>query len=78
MAFPCHDTCMSIACTDLLKSRALHDMLVAPSAALATMQVSEEELDKAHTAFYLAVERLFLKHQPSFPGYEKVELVMYR
>ena len=52
--------------------------LVAPSLALATVQVSTEELDKAHTAFYLAVERLFLKHQPSFPGYEKVELVMYR
>ncbi len=70
---------MTIACTNLLDcSQVLQDMLLAPSAALATVQVSTEELDEAHTAFYLAVERLFLKHQPSFPGYEKVELVMYR
>ena len=40
------------------------------------MQVDETAVDLLHAQYYKAVERLFHLHQPTFPGYEDVHLVM--
>eukprot|EP00884_Botryococcus_braunii_P007964 jgi/Botrbrau1/17169/Bobra.0157s0061.1 len=39
--------------------------------------VDPETLDRVHKAFYDAVEALYLEHAPSFPGYERMTLVMH-
>lgn len=40
-------------------------------------QVRAEVLDAVHRDFYKAVESLYLRYAPSFPGYENVKLVMH-
>lgn len=41
-----------------------------------TGEPAPEEVDRVHALFYKEVERLWAKHQPTFPGYEDVTLVM--
>lgn len=40
-------------------------------------QVLPEVLDTVHRDFYKAVEGLYLRYAPSFPGYADVKLVMH-
>ena len=42
------------------------------------LQAFQEGLDAWHRQYYDAVEALFRKHMPTFPGYEDLELVMLR
>lgn len=37
---------------------------------------TQEQVDELHGRFYAAVEALWRKHAASFPGYERVKLVM--
>ena len=39
-------------------------------------QVSQELVDAMHKRFYDALEAMWAKHQPSFPEYADVKLVM--
>ena len=41
-------------------------------------QVNMEVVDDMHTRYFDAVEALMLKHMPTFPGYDKLKLVMIR
>ena len=40
------------------------------------LQVGESAVANLHKQYYAAVERLYHKYQPSFPGYENVKLVV--
>lgn len=40
------------------------------------LQVDEAVVADLHRQFYAAVEALFRRYQPSFPGFEDVQLVM--
>ena len=39
-------------------------------------QASQEQVDAVHKRFYDAMEAMWHKHQPSFPEYKDVKLVM--
>ena len=43
-----------------------------------SVQVNAEVVDKLHRQYFDAVEALFRKHMPTFPGYKSLELVMVR
>ena len=40
------------------------------------VQASQEQVDAVHKRFYDALEAMWHKHQPSFPEYKDVKLVM--
>lgn len=42
------------------------------------MQEFAAGLDTLHKQYFDAVEALFRKHMPTFPGYEKLSLIMLR
>ena len=41
------------------------------------LQPEEEEVSAIHKQFYAALEALWHKHQPSYPDYRDVKLVMH-
>jgi hypothetical protein len=41
------------------------------------VQPKEEDVDVIHKEFYRSLEGLWYKHQPSYPGYKDVTLVMH-
>ena len=41
-----------------------------------TVQPNEEDVSAVHKKFYNALEALWYKHQPSYPVYRDVKLVM--
>ena len=44
--------------------------------ALLLVQPNEEDVSAVHKQFYNALEALWHKHQPSYPVYKDVKLVM--
>lgn len=40
--------------------------------------MNHEVVDKLHKQYFDAVEVLFKKHMATFPGYDKLDLVMIR
>jgi hypothetical protein len=51
-------------------------MLLSHLAVLLPIQVSQELVDAVHSRFYAALEAMWAKHQPHFPEYADVKLVM--
>ena len=41
------------------------------------MQVQQEAIDTLHQQYFSQIRELWNEHQPTFPGYEDVELVLY-
>ena len=41
------------------------------------LQVEQSAIDALHQAYYNQVSEMWAAHQPNFPGYEDVELVLY-
>ncbi len=47
-----------------------------PKLAEGQQHPTQEQVDALHAQFYGAVEKLWKKYAATFPGYEKVKLVM--
>ena len=51
-------------------------MMLWPRRGVLHSQASQEQVDAAHKQFYDTLEALWRKHQPTFPEYKDVKLVM--